>query len=211
MCMSNVPSARLAAPLPQAWLDALRKVQTVCPEAIIGGGALRDHYLGATVKDVDIFVRTRNDVDSLVSSLRAATSMHFEKLDAQFAEYENQTPGLAAVLQGPGLCQNQDVCGMFCGCPPVQIIVCAGSEGDQAFMLEQLDRFDIGICKIAHNGRRVLFATDASLDMMDCRIRIANPQTDRQREQSLARVDRIAEKYPGWKIGPHEPVIPADD
>ena len=82
----------LHKPLPMAWLDVLRKVQTKCPEAIIGGGALRDHYLGAPVKDVDIFVRSSGQ--SMVEMLSAATDMRFELLDAEFAEYENQTPGL---------------------------------------------------------------------------------------------------------------------
>lgn len=200
----------LHKPLPQAWLDVLRKVQTLYPEAIIGGGALRDHYLGAPVKDVDIFVRhTGGDIDLL--ALVEATSMNWTPLSTEMHAYEANLSEIAAVLDGDtALCPHSDLCGMFCDCPTVQIIVCspATPAAPLDFLWYQLARFDIGICKIAHNGRNVTYATEASFAIAERRLHIANMQPVNQRERSLARVERIAAKYPDWKIGPHAPVIP---
>lgn len=197
--------------IPEAWREVLRKVQTVCPEAIIGGGALRDLYNGAPIKDVDIFVRGRADIDSMISSLRAATSMNFERLDAVMQEYANSTADIEAVLDGPKLKSCSDeFCGWSCNCPSVQIIVCSVNSPALTadFREHQLQRFDIGICQIAFDGKGVHQTVDYSLDVMSKRIRVAEMQTDERRARSLLRVERIAEKYPGWKIGPHSMVIP---
>ena len=42
--------------VPWAWTEVLRTVQSVHPEAILAGGALRDLILGGEVKDLDIFI-----------------------------------------------------------------------------------------------------------------------------------------------------------
>lgn len=205
MCVTTQPAPCGYAPLPEAWRELLTKVQTVFPEAIIGGGALRDHYLGAPVKDIDIFVRSRDNEAELVASL----GMNFIRLDEEIAEYANHTPGLTGVWDGPALC-GPGCDGFLCACVRVQIIACPGSDDPYMFMWDQLLRFDIGICQLAHNGRQLTSTVEFNFDSVDRRLRIVQLQTDSQRERSLDRIERIAGKYPDWKIGPHAPVIPND-
>ena len=50
--------------IPVAWKNFLSKIQTLYPEAIIAGGALRDVIIDKPIKDVDLFIRdTGNSVD----------------------------------------------------------------------------------------------------------------------------------------------------
>lgn len=50
-----------------------RRIRTVAPNAIIGGGAPRDVFLGGSVKDIDVFVQATESAFGGLCEMIAAT------------------------------------------------------------------------------------------------------------------------------------------
>ena len=120
------------------WVEVLVKIQQHYPEAVIAGGALRDLQSGVPVKDLDIFVQYDDDLyDNLVElfSLKEDKIINLDKLS------EDQYETLECVLGG--IYTMDGVLSI-----PVQVI------GIQKFTsaTKQLDKFDIDLCKLAHDG-----------------------------------------------------------
>jgi hypothetical protein len=51
--------------VPAEWLEVLRVIQSVFPQAVLAGGCLRDLVLGGEVKDLDVFVPYSNSSDKM--------------------------------------------------------------------------------------------------------------------------------------------------
>lgn len=161
------------------WSNILAKVQIICPKAFIGGGAMRDLYLMEVpdVKDVDIFT----------------TPVSYEillELFPQDKDVINISEGREYQVSNTTI---QQVYEFLVGSETINVIVCDDSEN---FMNDQLERFDIGICKIGYDGRLITTHRQYLEDFYYKRICI---RTSSYIEGSLARLNRIGKKYPTWE------------
>jgi len=165
--------------IPGKWKEILSKVQTISPDAIIAGGALRDLDNGKPIKDLDIFVPLTADF-SLGSFYNIFGVREIDE-SSNAEEYQN----------------NEEVWGVYVyNLPdfdiPVNIIVCTPNEN---FVNHQLERFDIGICKIAYNGKEVIRHHWYNIDKEAKSLCIYNTLW---LDSSLKRLNRLGEKYQGW-------------
>jgi hypothetical protein len=175
--------------IPQRWLDVLRALQAAgFTEAFIGGGALRDLDNGQPVKDVDIFIRDRAGCTHGVL-MATLPELSIEDCTEFHAEYVTFFPEVGGVYEA---FESFDA-------PPFNIIACAGPEGDHQFLMHHRGRFDLGICRIAHNGHDVYVEKAYNDDKANKTITVLNP-----RERSQERAERIRDRaYHGWTIVPY--------
>lgn len=169
--------------IPQNWTAILQALHYAGhPEAFIGGGALRDLDNGAPIKDVDIFIQAKPGVvlfENLSTVLHGLTASDV----TQVSQYEHSD--IAEVFEFTG------------DTYPLNVIVIKPTVPADGFMLQQLDRFDIGLCRVAYDGRRIEYTSPYCVDKAEKRITIVNPWN---LERSIERANRIAAKYPGWPV-----------
>ena len=171
--------------IPQSWRDALLRLHANgFPEAIIGGGALRDLDHGVEIKDVDFFVMekptTKDALDAafgrkgrtLVSSA-ASRYLGFEDDVYMVVDYANE------------------------GAPPFQVIAQRNVVPDYSFLEYQIERFDLGLCRIVYDGISVIAHSTYHADKAAKVLRIRDP---RRIPRSITRAERIGAKYPGYSI-----------
>lgn len=160
--------------IPKEWTDLLLKIQTVDPMAIIAGGALRDLDNDKEVKDLDIFVSCPDfELKDIIGECcidKQAPS------DIPDTDIISSTVYLVAGIT-----------------IPVNIVTCAKHED---FLLQQLNRFDIGICKVGYDGRTFI-QTSAYIRDKECKELVIYNSS--WMPGSLARIARIGKKYPNWK------------
>lgn len=172
--------------IPASWLDVLDRLhRNGHPEAFIGGGALRDLDNGKPIKDVDIFLRgakfheLSNWLPHLVISDCTANTNEYEE---HFAEIERVFEGRTG--------KEGDL--------PFNIIVCDGPQDPSHYQFYHLSRFDLGICKIGHDGRRVRRMQEYVVDVTARTLTICNQARP---EASLARAARIQRRaYQDWTV-----------
>lgn len=174
---------------------ALARVQTLFPEAFIGGGYLRDLDNGVEPKDIDIFVLQRGDNTFDVVSVALASTHEGTDVTVS-SKYDHQDiVGVYEFTSDDGV--------------PLNIIACKGDEDAQAvFMGKQLSRFDLGICRIAFTGMTLMKTQAYVADKALRQLSILNPWNY---ERSVARARRIAQRYPGWRVFGHNGELLPDD
>ncbi len=165
--------------IPGKWKEILSKVQTISPDAIIAGGALRDLDNGKPIKDLDIFVPLTADF-SLGSFYNIFGVREIDE-SSNAEEYQN----------------NEEVCGVYVyNLPdfdiPLNLIVCKPNDN---FTMHQLERFDIGICKIAYDGTSVVQHHHYVSDKSTKKLVIYNTVW---MVSSINRLQRLGLKYPDW-------------
>jgi hypothetical protein len=170
--------------IPQSWRDALARLHANgFPEAIIGGGALRDLDHGVPVKDVDFFVMAR---PFQLATLNKAFGREGRVLvNESVADYLGFSDDVVMVVD---YSNDDDI--------PFQVIVSCPDCSSEQFLEYQLERFDLGLCRIAYDGgfhRHETYEEDAS----DKVLRIRDP---RRIPRSITRAARIQAKYPGYRI-----------
>jgi hypothetical protein len=169
-----------------SWSDALKAIQQLRPDAVIGGGCLRDLDNGREVKDVDIFVFGTRD-DHLVD-------LHVELTNTGY-EVASIDPGNWYPV-GDG----NDVVGFFempwGGGPPLQIIMVNHPTANI------VDRFDFGICKIAYDGAQLIVDEHYKQDKAVKEFRLRRSRTNDELAASVHRYARPARKYEGWRFFP---------
>lgn len=190
--------------IPFEWLRVLHRLhEGGHAEAFIGGGALRDLDNNKPVKDVDIFIRdiTFHRICNLLPHL-ALTDDTVHR-----GNYEDHFPEIDGVFNGT---LNDGT--LNDGSPPFNIISCDGPREHVSWLLHHMERFDLGICKIAY--MRGLYKHDAyETDKANRTITICNPV---RLSASISRAQRIRDRaYLGWRIvNPHPLAIldsPFDD
>jgi hypothetical protein len=170
--------------VPDEWLRLLRQLQDVCPEIILAGGCLRDHYIGREVKDLDFFAP-------------------FEAEKALRNLIKTQLPSWGGVSTTDGVesaaCDDTvskvDDYGKF------QIIYCT----EKVSPIERFEQFDFGLCQVACDGRHVLTTENFSDDYFHSRFTLLRASNYAQFLDSLNRYSRLRIKYPGWPL-----IIPPD-
>jgi hypothetical protein len=175
--------------IPATWTEALRSIQVLRPEAVIGGGCLRDLDNGRPVKDIDIFVRgsKAEHLESLHQALSDGDQFHVEEIDS-----DNWYP------VGDG----NDVVGFFemrlyVDDPPIQIIMV---DFDCSLIVE---RFDYGICRIAFDGVTLIKSPEYLLDQANEVFKLRRSRDENQLAASVHRYARLVQKYPGWTFAPY--------
>ena len=183
----------LPATIPAAWLNILRKVRGVYPEAILAGGAMRDLTVrGITMpKDLDIFVPW----------VAHEFSAGWDEIgDAQCRILDDLIPHLGAgrrLIEGDEDYENDPAMEVwdvfeFPGTPKVQII----ALNPEGFSVDRvLSRMDFGICQIGTDAASA-FKTDAFYQDLTNQtltyMRDGEPNPDR--------VGRLTEIFPRWSL-----------
>lgn len=172
--------------IPEDWKFLLAGVQAFEPAAVIAGGAIRDLDNARAVNDIDIFIPSGGNTRAITDMLREkgyAQTKHFD------AGYRNVDHTIEDVSTFEAV-----------GKTAIGIIRMACS----LTVMEWLERFDLGLCQIAFNGRSV-FATSAYFaDKAAEQFTLTRSDTKGQFNRSHSRHKRLAIKYPGWPL-----VVPA--
>ncbi|CDN47553.1 hypothetical protein [Neorhizobium galegae] len=180
-----------SGPLPADWRKVLDEIgQATSTNPVLSGGALRDHFLGAPVKDLDIFIPW---------SMDALNSLN-EYLEGRgYARVQNIPPsceGLGEVVAVVGYSKFGEI--------DLNVIFL-----DNAVDLSPLgvaQRNDFGICQIAawineFGGWSFDYTTAFLTDALGNSFTLLR-QGDEAR--SLRRFERLKEKYPDHKlVTPH--------
>jgi hypothetical protein len=151
------------------------------PEAIIAGGCLRDLDNSKPVKDIDVFV---------VSKGPTTTS----KLDVIF---NVNGDCMASTNDSDTLHPLAEVWEYSSNFVPLQIIIMPeGPTKAYDFLVEQLNRFDIGLCRIGYDGVTVVRHEAYNKDKKDKTLTMLHQRTY---NQSIRRLSRIGLKYPDFQ------------
>ena len=182
----NAIDYKAQAPRPPArWLGVLAQVQEKFPEAVIAGGALRDLILDRPVGDIDIFVKAQGPYTE--AHLKALFGDSIEKVSKEWViKYAEHLPELDSVW---------DIKMRDADYHPFQVIALNMDVTPQS----AVERFDFGICRVAHDGNRLYitpeFAQDADNHTFTA-LRVHNKQS------TWDRIDRFlspGSKYQGWE------------
>lgn len=215
-------------------LEVLRQVQTFAPEAIIGGGAVRDLVMGKPFRDVDIWMGCQDPARNWQAFIECTlpTLVNLRRGDFVDPVHINvppmaiqevvpggprqarawDRPGFAAerlarvrqewVVQGVNQQRYQHLDGL-------NLIVNLNLSGVQYQLIgvsydpvKFLNKhFDIGFCKIWHNGKDVIrskaFDHDRKNSVLTCRPPSWHAASDEAGIQR--RFDRLRSKYPDFK------------
>lgn len=169
--------------LPAMWGAILTALQDHAPEAFIGGGALRDMQMERPVKDVDLFMSEAEQFSPDRRALMAAFG--YQSSDYINFDYTNGDHTLvdAWTFEKPGA-------------TPFNLI---RLRSDYDFP-SALQRFDLGICQIGHNGREV-HRTDAfKADIKGQHMTVVRCENADQMAHTKARHARLQAKYDGWPL-----------
>lgn len=183
--------------IPQRWLDVLSALKAAgFTEAFIGGGALRDLDNGRPVKDIDVFIRHRGDLTfEMVGQAFGYDGWNRTEFHADYQTFFNEVQGVYEFSVNP---PSDDPFDFSSPDTPFNIIACTGPEGDFEFQLHHLERFDLGICRIAHNGVVCSVHSSYGIDKQNCTLTIVNTV---RLSRSIERAQRIRDRaYDGWVI-----------
>ena len=178
--------------IPREWTELLRRIQAVCPSAVIAGGALRDLDNGREVKDIDVFIRCESEgqAHSAKAALEAAGfEIGFDETGFGLTVYpEDQNLEVVAVM---------DLLDGFT--PPVQLVF---TNWDTA---QIVDRFDYGICRLSWDGETLVRPDEYDEDKLAQQFRLRRDRpTPVSMRGSVHRYARLVAKYPGWTWWPYE-------
>lgn len=175
--------------IPKPWRDALQTIRAVLPDAVMGGGCLRDLDNGRPVKDIDIFVRGSSALD--LYGIRDRLMNAFIDCD------EIDTLTMYPVGDGNDLIGFVEV--KFPDVEyPVQVIM-------TSWMTDQItERFDYGICRISFDGEAVYRHADYAKDQRDQVFRLCRDRQGEELAASVHRYARLVQKYEGWKFRPFD-------
>jgi hypothetical protein len=171
------------------WCRALATVQAFAPEAIIAGGSLRDLNTGVVVKDLDIFIQY---FDGLEDKLIEVYGKDNIRMLSQASEEDYD--GIDGTVMGGVYEVKSEHCDI-----PVQIISLVKFVSAQ----KQLDRFDIGLCMLAHDGIR--YKGETKKFFTDLHDKTMTIYVDGEDEwgwvnKGLKHAQRLLLKYPEYQI-----------
>ena len=156
--------------------DLCRQIRAVVPNAIIGGGAPRDVFLGGGVKDIDVFVQSTEQCfarlcEDIAKQLKGTIESSAQYVHAP--SYNIRVPGIAQELN---VVLRTDVSPLM-------------DVGD----------YDFGISQIACDGYTVIRTAAQQRDVADNTITYMHAAKDKPEwhvKSSANRLARILAKYP---------------
>jgi hypothetical protein len=181
--------------IPALWVELLKWLSLGgFPEAIIAGGAMRDLDNGRPIKDIDIFVSDKADVDvfrKLGDAVMAAcfnphikATTTVSKDSVAYLEFFDENLVEVFTFKAEGSPQD------------IQIIVLK----DASDPWKVLDRMDFGLCqiglKVTEANEPVIYATDAYVnDKSNRTFTLTRCDSRKQFERSMERFERLHQKY----------------
>jgi hypothetical protein len=160
--------------IPSAWVDYLTQIQQEYPQAVLGGGCLRDLYHDKEVKDVDIFIP--NSTECSQDFLDA----YSDAITAKLSDYN----GFA----------NQDV--------SCVLTMNNNIKSELIFITTPtaIERFDFGICQIQFDGKSLLYSDHFMNDVTNKTFTLVRCDNSKQYDRSMTRYERLLQKYPNYKF-----------
>lgn len=163
----------------QLLMDLCRRIRAVAPNAIIGGGAPRDVFLGGSVKDIDVMVQsTQVDFQGLCVEIATA-------LEGSMVSGQQYVHAPSVNIRVPGLTQELNVV----------------LRTDVSPLMDVGD-YDFGISQIAVDGLTVIRTAAQQRDVADNTITYMHAAEDKPEwhvKSSANRLARILVKYPSLK------------
>lgn len=154
------------------------RIRVVFPNALIGGGAVRDTFLGASVKDIDVFVQcSPSKFGEMCDDLAA----HLEGTIESSQEYVHAP---SYNIRVPGFTQELNV--VWRDCSPLMDV------GD----------YDFGICQIALSDTEMFKTAAFMKDVANNTVTYMHAGKVREgwhRKSSANRMLRIVAKHPSLK------------
>ena len=165
-------------------------------KGIIYGGALRDAFLGAPIKDIDIaventganreaieaFVSARRDFDPVETSGLLGTTVHSQEL--HYGHFPDVVQSLTVETVGQ---------------IPVNFVML--DMGQPLTMRLVTERCDFGICQIAMSNGGFFVTEEWYTDYRNKTFTyLRDPFDEAQYQRSLRRWDRFKDKYPEWTM-----------
>jgi hypothetical protein len=206
---------RLIAALPEEWLKVLKELRRSAPEAMIAGGALRDTYNGAKVKDVDIFMGSRMFAKNYILGAfkRAGVTVFEQKVSAGYGTVSRKVVKGHAGKQFNKGNDGAESWTIIAGKSRTEynIVLLKGDYGSEIrglgndtsrkgamhVMDKIIRQFDIGLCQIATNGEYICKTPEYDADVNEKKLTLTRPN-----HSSRDHLMRIAEKYPEHKLCP---------
>lgn len=171
-------------PVPFAWAEALRIVQSVHPEAVLAGGALRDLILGGEVKDLDIFIGPDGTNLMEVLMLRHGWRLITVTNAVYVASMRREVVKVCG-YRVPGLD------------PEVQIIQLKKLDEPH----DAISRMDFAACQVGMISTTHWVYTPAALrDLLMRTITMMEPEDHMQETRSYVRGKRFEQKYAGTDV-----------
>lgn len=168
--------------IPESWKQCLAEVQKTFPNAVIGGGCLRDVYFGVEPKDIDIFIpmTTQKEVsDFLVESNEITVHRDMPSYNG----FSNSDVTRVVTVTWKNL-KADDL--------PVELIAVEVTKD------AILNRFDFGICQLTYDGVEVKYTSRFIIDARTKCFSLVRCDNQDQFNRSLKRWERLHERYPDF-------------
>lgn len=217
-----------AEKLPREWRQLLHTMQaTGAPEALIGGGALRDLFNERTIKDVDIFLQTRGSEKKNRSFLEkafsaAALPVHRQRVSMGYSDIATEFPDpsrgtfIQRVSRGYATIRaasNSEAWTVIAGANKTEynIVFIDGPLGDALGKAARqphtagkvsaaalmIKHFDFGLCQIAFDGADLHTTAAYQQDVKKKTITL-----QKENGTAASHLQRIVKKYPDFKLCP---------
>jgi len=167
----------------------LARIQTVVPEAILAGGALRDIDFGILPKDLDIWINVDSE-DAFDRKLRLIADLFGIPFES---EGEGNYDGISERIF-----ISQYHLPMKNG---IDLNIIGVNLADNFTVQRLVQEFDFGICRIGyHSGNQVYVSAEYLKDKQNETFSLDLNDVCVDRERSMGRWDRLRFKYPGFTL-----------
>jgi len=183
------PAVEYAKNGPEYWDKLLYAVREIYEcEAIVAGGAVRDHLLGFDPKDIDIFVNYTNDPLELSEELGWGHPK-------QIGNRGRRNP--YANIKGKIV---QNVLEFYPSTSPVPVqLIFTKKPLDGDFTENTLNMFDFHICKSAYDGK--MYDTEvAQQERLAKTFTYSGPEDEENKEKSMQRFESFKQRHPEFKV-----------
>jgi len=183
--MTDQPFSIDIPAIPEKWQRILSEVRIVFPEAVIGGGCLRDLILEKEHKDIDVFVPWRTSEDLSQTAALLYSRMGDLPYDSRaLSELKVYAMNFSDVVQVFGLrIEREDV----------QIIALDAPVSSEYIA----SRCDFGICRLAWDGECLNIREDFLTDVKNKTFTLLRCSDV---ESHWRRWLRLKERFPGWTL-----------
>jgi hypothetical protein len=161
--------------------ELLSSIKPFAPEAHIAGGAVRDLILNRPVKDIDVFISSKNLF--AVRNVILQRSPH--EVNVHGTEYFDWDPTIHTVAEYDGG-----------GLTPVNLI---GLNIDDLTIDKNIRRFDLGLCWTAFNGTTCVSTPEFWHDVDRKEFTVRSCRNETQFSHTLRRHNRLKVKY-DWPL-----------
>jgi len=167
----------------------LKRIQTVVPEAILAGGALRDIDFGIIPKDLDIWINVDSE-DAFDKKLRLIADIFGISFES---EGEGNYDGI-----NERIFISQYHLPIEIG---IDLNIIGVNLGENFTVQRLVQEFDFGICRIGYHTGNEVYASAEYLNDKDNQIfSLDLNDVCVDEERSMERWDRLQFKYPGFTL-----------